>query len=501
MDYINRILYENIRNVLLENRESKNINLARKFLKSKGYDDENAQKILDGIRTDIPNSRLAQCKFLLGISRLYVEGKLDDGGNIQKFNKLLPYIASEAHVNEYDNNLNGMSLEDIENRFSEIRKRDVELSRKNSYSKKRSVNGNYNIVRIPDFGTASRYGGYTEWCVTHDKSMYDSYTDNGIGLFYFCLRKGFENVRKIKGENAPLDEYGLSMIAVSVDENGDVNTITCRWNHDMEGNDHIMSKDELEDLLGVNFYETFKPYSDEELMKKGYMPIKKLREMLDSGQELSNVLKSVQRMSNELFLGIGNNEKFIIYNINEGQIPGWINKWIDYIGIFKYGLCKVEIGDKMSFIDVEGNLIGGGKVWFDWVSDFNDGFAAVELDDKYSFIDTNGNLIGNGNLWFDGTGLFYEGFARVRRGNKKTFIDTKGNFIGNGKLWFDKISNFTFGFAEVSIGNDNFLIDKKGNFYDIETKRPIKAPLNNESVDRIGRILRECIDNYLNRKY
>ena len=110
-------------------------------------------------------------------------------------------------------------------------------------------------------------------------------------------------------------------------------------------------------------------------------------------------------------------------------------------------------------------------------------------------------MIGNGNLWFDGTGLFYEGFARVRRGNKKTFIDTKGNFIGNGKLWFDKISNFTFGFAEVSIGNDNFLIDKNGNFYDIETRRPIESPLNNESVDKVGIILRECIDNYLNRKY
>lgn len=499
MDYINRILYESIRNVLLENRESKNINLARKFLKSKGYDDENAQKILDGIRTDIPNSRLAQCKFLLGVVRLYIERQLNDGQSIQTINKLLPYIASEAHVNEYDNNLNGMSLDDINNRFSSVMQQDIELSRKNSYTKQHVKNNDYNIVRIPDFKTASKYSKYTSWCVTHDENMYNSYTNNGIGLFYFCLKNGFENVEKKKGENAPLDEYGLSMIAVSIDEKGEVNTITCRWNHDMEGNDHIMSKDELEDLLGINFYETFKPYSDDELMEKGYMPIKKLREMLAKGEKLTNILKKVQRFSNKLLLGIGNNEKFIIYNIEEEQIPSWINKWIDYVSIFKYGFAHIELNDKMSFIDTDGNLIGNGNAWFDWVSEFSESFAIVEEDNKYSFIDVNGKLIGNGDLWFDGAGLFNEGFANVRLGSKKTFIDAKGNFIGNGKLWFDKISKFYFGFAEVEIGNETYLIDKNGNFYDIETKQPIKSPFTNENSDMIGTILRECINIYLNR--
>ena len=50
-------------NRLYENRESKNINLARKYCISRGYSTENAQKTIDSIRHDIPNARLADCKF------------------------------------------------------------------------------------------------------------------------------------------------------------------------------------------------------------------------------------------------------------------------------------------------------------------------------------------------------------------------------------------------------------------------------------------------------
>ena len=48
--------------------------------------------------------------------------------------------------------------------------------------------------------------------------MYDSYTCNGINQIYFCLRNGFENVKPIVGKGCPLDEYGLSMISVIVNE-------------------------------------------------------------------------------------------------------------------------------------------------------------------------------------------------------------------------------------------------------------------------------------------
>ena len=99
--------------------------------------------------------------------------------------------------------------------------------------------------------------------------MYDSYTKDGLGLFYFCLKDGFENVKKDVGEGCPLDEYGKSMIAISVNDDGSLNTATCRWNHDNGGNDNIF-KDakEVSQFFGVNFFDTFKPRSVDELLSK-----------------------------------------------------------------------------------------------------------------------------------------------------------------------------------------------------------------------------------------
>jgi len=44
------------------------------------------------------------------------------------------------------------------------------------------------------------------------------------------------------------------MLAISVDTQGNLNTCTCRWNHDNGGNDGILNKNQIESLLGVNFY-------------------------------------------------------------------------------------------------------------------------------------------------------------------------------------------------------------------------------------------------------
>ena len=54
------------------------------------------------------------------------------------------------------------------------------------------------------------------------------------------------------------------MIAVSVNEDGSLNTCTCRWNHSNGGNDNIMTTQQISQLLGVNFYQTFLPVTEEE---------------------------------------------------------------------------------------------------------------------------------------------------------------------------------------------------------------------------------------------
>lgn len=266
---INNILNEvyeyYIKDLLTENKESKMRSLARKYSKSKGYSDEQTKNLEMTILHDIPNARLGDFKFFLGVTRLAVEGQLSDGQSIMKMNQYLKLLANPTHINEYDNNLNAMSFSEIDNRFATIQQQFNQEEIEKSKARQFTENCDYKIVKIPDAETASQYGEYTSWCVTHSANMYDSYTGDGLGLFYFCLKNGFENVLAQRGENCPLDEYGLSMIAVSVNYDGSPNTITCRWNHDCGGNDNVMTPEQLEQIIGRGFYKTFLPRSQEEI--------------------------------------------------------------------------------------------------------------------------------------------------------------------------------------------------------------------------------------------
>lgn len=244
---------------------------ARLFLGQNGYNNAKKKEILDNIRHDIPNVRRMNSKYILGVTRMYINGELNDAEQILKLNNALHYLTDEAHVKEYDENLNGETATTITQRFQIVAEEDLRKAKKESAARKNelTVNEDYEIVEIDTAEKASKYSKYTSWCVTQSSSAFDSYTGSGAGKFYFCLKKGFEKVPATRTDHGPLDEYGLSMIAVSVSMDGESNTITCRWNHDCGGNDSVMTVKELEKLLGRPFYETFKPYTKEELIAKG----------------------------------------------------------------------------------------------------------------------------------------------------------------------------------------------------------------------------------------
>ena len=438
--------------MLLEN-EGTNMKRARKYLESKGYSPEQRQQILDSIRTDIPNSRLRQCKFLLGVTRLYMEGQLNNGNAIANLNKTLKYIASDAHVNEYDFNLNGENLNTLVDRFKGVAKDDLQASINTSNARQLTINDNYIIVPINDFEQSSEYGEYTSWCVTHYENMYNSYTNNGSGRFYFCLHKGFENEPMVKGDGCPLDNYGLSMIAVSVTMEGEVNAITCRWNHDNGGNDSIMTIEQLEDVIGRNFYQTFKPYTREELHAKGFILFDEVQELLDYGKAPREIFDRCFDFLDG-FARVKLNDKYNFINTN-GQLIS--DTWFDYCGDFYDGFAIVELNDKWNFINTNGQLIS--DTWFDRCFDFLDGFARVKLNDKYNYINNNGQL--PSNTWFDYCDYFNNSFARVELNNKWNFINTNGQIISDA--WFDSCFDFNYnGVARVKLNGQEHYINTNG---------------------------------------
>lgn len=286
MRLLSKPYYMKVTPMLTEGAETRNMSAAKHYLYDKmGLDEAGALNVIGMVKHDIPNSRLAKCKFMLGLVRMLIDGQLSDAQVMFSVNTSLKIAASNAHINEYNQDLNGMTASQFVSRFATFVKQDLENDRKEvasqSYNEAQSV---YDIVKIDSFETAQQYQGYVEWCVTNDESMYNQYTHLGTGVFYFCLRRGFENVPRKQGENCPLDEYGLSMIAVCINSDGSCNAITCRWNHNNHGSDTVMTPKQLSSIINRNFYETFKPLTPEEIAEA------KARIMEELSYEISELL-------------------------------------------------------------------------------------------------------------------------------------------------------------------------------------------------------------------
>lgn len=249
--------YNRVFSLLTEDKIGKNMKKARNVVKSM-FPDMDAMQVITSVRNDIPNSRLNNCEYLPGVTRMYLSRQIQNGETISNLNSTLKLLA-QGHANEYDNNLNGMSAQDLIERFAGARQEDIENAKLANASRQFTQNDNYKIVKISTPEEAAKYGEYTSWCITHDASMYYNYTHDGLGIFYFLLKNGFENVYEERGENCPLDEYGLSMVAVSVNMDGSLNTVTCRWNHDNGGNDNIMTDEQVSQLIGQDVYQVLKP--------------------------------------------------------------------------------------------------------------------------------------------------------------------------------------------------------------------------------------------------
>ena len=400
---------------------SKNRNAAKNYImRQLGYSESVAMKVIGQLKVKIPSVRLQQEKFLLGVARLFIDWELDfnDVFKCTNFNQALKLIASDAHVNEYDNNLNGMSADDLIDRFEDVRVGELSKRKELMGGKQYHQNREYTIVPINSYEEATKYAKYNEWCVTYSEKMFDDKTCHGAGRFYFCLRNGFENVPKKVGPNAPLDEYGLSMIAVSITMEGEPNSITCRWNHDNGGSDSVMNDEQLSELLGVNFYSVFKPYTREELHAKGVILFDEVQEMLDKGVS-----------PNDIF---------------------------EFVGDFYEGYITVELNRKWNFINGNNKLLS--DTWFDWVNLFCHGYAQVRLNNKWNLINQNGKVVSD--TWYDGVVNFSDGYANVKLNGKWNFIDKNGKLLSD--TWFDWVDDFYNGYAKVKLNGKYFKIDKNG---------------------------------------
>ena len=272
--------------LITENRASKNQSLARKMVRSINPS-LNDKEFTENVLHDIPNVRKADFHLYPAVVRFVLNaGNSLDANTILELNKYVGVIAPKAKELGLDQNANGMSMNDFFSQFqgdvSQSETDDREASAQYGENNEGNNNG-YKIVPIPTFDDANEYSGYTDWCVTQGEEYFLRYTNNGSGIFYFLLKEGFENVPREQGPNCPLDEYGLSMIAVSFRHDGSINTVTCRWNHDKGGNDFVMTPEQLSKLIGADIYGIFNPDDIQSLVPEG---VEVLDDTLDYGLKL-----------------------------------------------------------------------------------------------------------------------------------------------------------------------------------------------------------------------
>ena len=387
-------IINSIKHVLNESAKDKRV---LTYLKSRGYTDYNQNmQIIGSLKHDIPNIRLDDGKFVLAACRMYLDGQLRDEQSIRQLDNALKYIHGGGHTEEFDENLNDMSVTELNEMFRESRKQFGVNDRERSNARVFSGGTQYTIVPINSFEEAEPYGRYTEWCVTHGKDAFDSYTQGG-NRFYFCLMKGFERVEE-DDTGAPLNEYGLSMIAVNVDMNGDLTRVTTRYNHEHNGenNPGLETTEQLENVLNVPFYQTFKPYTRDELHEMGIILFDEVQALLDSGKKPKEIFEKV--------------------------------------GEFQNGYARVKLNGKCNFISEEGRLVS--PTWFDSCLDFENGYAKVELNDKWNFINTEGRLVSH--TWFDSCEDFKNSYTRVKLNGKWNHINGDGyaRVKLNGKFYY-----------------------------------------------------------------
>jgi len=452
-------------------------------------------------------------KYLRGIFRIVLDEinylQHPDQNAIQNLKNDVMYVmqasqnGSDDEAMRLDGNFNGLSGSQLHNMFKEKRKAFAKSVRdKVSSMFGKGGKSDYKVVPILKHEDAMKYAPYTGWCITYESpANYDNYVQGGR-RFYIFLRNGFENVEERVGKGCPMDEYGLSMISVLVDMEGNIDYITTRWNHDHDGEFHNPDTETIQvfqNIIGMDLYSVCKPYSREELKAMGITPFDEVQELLDSGVEPSEIF-SVVGIFSEGVAKVKLNGKYNFINA-EGKLLS--EQWFDEAYKFFEGFARINLNGKYNFINAEGKLLSErwfdgawhfsegfarvvlcrkwnhinkeGKIlseqWFDDTWSFSEGFAVVVLDGKYNFINTEGDILFE--QWFDGAGSFSEGVAKVKLNGKYNYINTEGKFLS--EQWFDDAWKFSEGFARVELNGKYrkyMFIDKNGKLYDYN-KRPI----------------------------
>ena len=389
-------------------------------------------------------------KFTYGLTRIvFEEGLGKDDEKISEINQLLPFL--KDFYTEYDKNLNGLSSDEIIKAFSETYN-DIVAKEKNILSKMHfGGKSDYKIVHIKSFDDAQKFMKYTPkdsiWCITASDDSFEKYARGGCNI-YFCLQNGFERVPEVKGENAPFDRYGLSMICVVVNRRGELKNCVTRWNHINGSSDFSMDAVQLSRVLGLNFYDIFSvndTYSDE---------LKQLQQQLNSGTNIKDIFDNVNYINGCYICIWCDYEKYVLVDDKKQIITKRIYDAIEPIIGDDF---VIRFGDRYNIINNKGkHLLSKNIDYIDTISVQEDCLYNIMIKtdngNKFNFFNVNTNKCIS-DVWFDKTSFFENGICKVKYKDNDYVIDANGNMKSISMK--ESFTNYSGNILYVSIDLDN----------------------------------------------
>lgn len=219
---------------------------AKQLLLSIGLSSDKADQFIKYLVDNIPNLKDVNRQYLPGIVRWILEDEVElDPKGLSKINRLLRVLSNHPAKDFYDRNFNGQSFSFVVNSLN------VDVESEQSSNK---IDYSYLVVPIDSYSQAIQYRKYApNWCILNSQVAWDEHTMGGEVHFYFLVREDMKEQKPVPGVSYPYDDYGYSLLAVGVDSDSNIVSVTGRWNYGDENHDNFLTDSQLKDLLQDKF--------------------------------------------------------------------------------------------------------------------------------------------------------------------------------------------------------------------------------------------------------
>lgn len=327
-----------------------------------------------------------------------------------RLKRIMFYMSSQirqGRLNISNIDINTTTYEDLEDMFGGALDKEMEDEAKRINSTQYTPNADYVIKEVPDFETANFYGNHTNpngrICYSEDENVWKKYTNFGSNKVYIILKKGWQEIPPVHDNSVEYnayDEYGLSMIFVIVDMDGSLSTCNVRWNHDAiykpgADVDFALTREEISQLVGYNFFAKFKPFSPEYFHENGKVTFEEVDFMLKNGIEPEEIFEYIGKESSG-FRRVRYNTKFNFIRPNGMLLSP--KRWFDGANDFIEGVAAIWDDNKGgNYLKPDGTLLTPNQ-WYELADDFNGGFAEVEIDGIAYRLSLSGELTEQTNV-------------------------------------------------------------------------------------------------------